>query len=176
MAGVRPSKGARTTALVGVLSACSLAFLWFASLTPTGRLGLTAVAGLFPVGVVLASDPKTGFLCCAVSGILGMILVPDKGIALMYLIFFGLYPVLKSLFEKQSHIQSWLFKLLYFNLVLALFWFLLRSLFLPQIPEQLDNNAIIFLLGNVIFVLYDIGLSRLIFGFLRRLPQGRRNR
>lgn len=177
MAGMRPSRGAGRTALVGVLSACSLAFLWFASLAPTGRFGLAAVAGLFPVGAVLSADRKAGFFCCAVSGILGLILIPDKGIALMYLAFFGLYPVLKSLFEGRSRAyQAWICKLIYFNIVLALFWFLLRQLFLPKMPEQLNSSVVIFLLGNLAFVLYDIGLSRLIFGLLGRLSNGRRNR
>ena len=52
MAGRFSSKAGRT-ALGGVLAAGSLAVLWLACITPTGRLGLTAAAGLFPISAVL---------------------------------------------------------------------------------------------------------------------------
>ena len=55
MAG-RFSSGSGRVALGGVLAAGSLAVLWLASVTPTGQLGITAAAGLFPVAVS----------CCAV--------------------------------------------------------------------------------------------------------------
>ena len=42
-------------ALGGVLAAGSLAVLWLACVVPSGQLGVTAVAGLFPVGAVLAA-------------------------------------------------------------------------------------------------------------------------
>ena len=40
-------------ALGGVLAAGSLAVLWLACVVPSGQLGVTAVAGLFPVVVIL---------------------------------------------------------------------------------------------------------------------------
>ena len=52
MAGRFSSKAGRT-ALGGVLAAGSLAVLWLACVTPTGRLGVAAAAGLFPIGAVL---------------------------------------------------------------------------------------------------------------------------
>ena len=50
-------------ALGGVLAAGSLAVLWLASMAPTGQLGLTAVAGLFPVAAVFAAGRTAGYLC-----------------------------------------------------------------------------------------------------------------
>ena len=41
------------TALSGVMAAGSLAVLWLACVAPSGRIGLTAAAGLFPVAVTL---------------------------------------------------------------------------------------------------------------------------
>jgi hypothetical protein len=163
------SSGPRRTALVGVLSASSLAFLCLASVAPSGRLGLDGVAGLFPMAAVLAAGRGAGWLCWAVSGVLGLILVPDKGVALLYLAFFGLYPVIKSRCEtKNGQMLSWLIKLVYFNAVLCVFWFFLRELFLPSVPAWLEQTWLIFLLGNIVFVLYDIGLSRLICSLLGR--------
>jgi hypothetical protein len=167
------SSGPSRTALVGVLSAGSLAFLWLASVVPSGRLGLDGVAGLFPMAAVLAAGRGAGWLCWACSSVLGLILIPDKGVALLYLAFFGLYPVLKSRCEtRNGQVLSWLIKVVYFNAVLGVFWFFLRELFLPSVPTWLEQTWLIFLLGNVVFILYDIGLSRLIFSLLGRFYHG----
>lgn len=170
------SKSTSRTALVGILSAGSLVFLWLASLTPSGRLGLDAVAGLFPVAAVLWAGRGAGCLCWAASGILGLIMLPDKGVALLYLAFFGLYPVLKSRLEQFNVWVTWLCKLSYFNAILAVFWFLLRALFLPGVPEWLSASWMVFLLGDVVFIVYDIGLTRLIFGLFSRLEGRKKNR
>lgn len=172
MARYRPSaQNTRiATALSGVLAAGSLAFLWLACLSPAGRLGLNAAAGLFPMAAVLAAGRTAGYLCWAASGLLGLILLPDKGAALLYLLFFGIYPVLKSRFEgMRRQILCWLGKFAYFNLVLAVFWFFLKALFLPSLPSWLDQTWTVWLVGNIVFLAYDIGLSRLIFGLFRRL-------
>ena len=177
MANYDFSSKASRTALVGVLSAGSLALLWLTCLSPTGRLGLDAVAGLFPVAAVLAGGRAAGYLCWAASGVLGLILLPDKGIALMYLLFFGLYPVLKSRFEgERRQWLGWLFKMGYFNLVLFVFLFVLRAVFVPNLPSWLTESWMIWLFGNIVFLVYDVGLSRLIFGLFRRMAPGSRKR
>lgn len=162
------------TALGGVFAAGSLAFLFLASAAPSGRLGLTAVAGLFPVAAVLAGGTAAGYLCWAAAGLLALILVPDKGVALLYLLFLGLYPVVKANIESLRHLGlEWGLKLVFFNAVLLLFWLALRRLFLPEAPDWL-HTPVLLAGGNVIFVVYDIGLSRLIGGLSARLHRGRR--
>ena len=66
-------------ALVGVLAALSLALLLLASFSPSGRMGIAAVAGLVNAAAVISGGLHSGFLCWAVAGILGLILSPDKG-------------------------------------------------------------------------------------------------
>lgn len=162
-------------ALGGVLAAGSLAVLWLACVVPSGQLGVTAVAGLFPVGAVLADGRGAGLLCWAAASILGLLLLPDKGVALMYLVFLGLYPVVKSRLEQlKSRPVEWAGKLIYFNAALTLLWFAFRELFLPALPEWMSAQVwVLYLAGNVIFILYDIALSRLIGGLNARLrPKG----
>ena len=66
-------------ALVGVLAALSLALLLLASFSPSGRMGIAAVAGLVNAAAVISGGLHSGFLCWAEAGILGLILSPDKG-------------------------------------------------------------------------------------------------
>ena len=111
----------RRTAVAGVLAAGSLAVLWLACMVPSGRIGLTGAAGLFPVAA------------------------------------------------------EWLCKLACFNAALSLFWFALRALFLPDPPVWLGERTwLLYLAGNLIFVLYDVGLSRLIALVMARMPGRRR--
>ncbi len=153
----------------GVFAAGSLALLFLASAAPSGRLGLTAAAGLFPMGAVLAAGTAAGALCWAAAGLLGLILVPDKGVALLFLLFLGIYPVAKAAIESLRRLPlEWGLKLLFFNAALLFFWFAARTLFLPDPPAWL-RTPLLLLGGNAVFVCYDIGLSRLIALLSRRL-------
>ena len=170
------SSNSRTVAAGGILAAGSLVLLWLACIAPSGRIGLAAVAGLFPVAGVLAAGRAAGYLCWAAGGILGLILMPDKGIALLYLLFLGLYPVVKGQIEGLRRQKTeWGLKLLFFNAVLTLFVFIFGKLFLPELSQWSKwGNGVLYLAGNVVFVAYDIGLSRLIALFSHRLGAGRR--
>ena len=163
-------------ALGGVLAAGSLAILWLACVVPSGRIGLTAVAGLFPVASVLAAGRVAGYLCWAAGGLLGLILLPDKGVALLYLAFLGLYPVVKSRIESLRRMGvEWALKLLFFNVVLTLFWYALKGLVWPNPPEWLgEGGLVLYGAANLAFVVYDVGLSRLIALLQARLGSGRR--
>ena len=162
-------------ALGGVLAAGSLAVLWLACVVPSGQLGVTAVAGLFPVGAVLAAGRGAGLLCWAAASILGLLLLPDKGVALMYLCFLGLYPTVKSRMENvKSRVVEWVGKIAFLNLALSICWFVFRSLFLPALPQWIGEKTwLVYLVGNVVFLIYDIGLSRLIGAVMVRLRPGR---
>lgn len=175
MAG-RFDRNTRRTALGGVLAAGSLAVLWLACIAPTGSLGVTAVAGLFPMVAVVTSGRPAGFLCWAASAVLGLLLLPDKGVALLYFCFLGLYPVVKSHLEHlPGRVLEWVCKLAYFNLALTLIWFVFRALFLPMLPTWLEAQTwLIYVVGNVVFVAYDIGLSQFIGALTCRLYPGRR--
>ena len=170
------SSHSRMIAAGGILAAGSLVLLWLACMVPSGRVGLAAVAGLFPVAGVLAAGRAAGYLCWAAAGVLGLFLLPDKGIALLYVLFLGVYPVAKGQIEALRNKKlEWCLKLLLFNVVLTLVWFVFGELFLPMLshlPEM--GGAVLYLAGNVLFIAYDIGLSRLISLLYHRIGPGRR--
>lgn len=168
--GQRFSSGAGRAALCGVLAALSAAVLYLAGVVPSGRIGVAAVAGLFPAAAVIAAGRGAGLLCWAVSAVLGLLLSQEKWLALLYLLFLGPYPVVKSVLEGlKSRAAEWLCKLLYFNAVFALFWALFRPLFLLALPAFLQGTVPAAAACNLVFVVYDIGLSRLIAACCRRI-------
>ena len=152
------------TALGGVMAAGSFVLLWLACVAPSGRIGLTAAAGLFPMAATLCAGRTAGCLCWAAASLLGLFMLPDKGVALLFLAFLGLYPVIKGRIETlDRRAVEWGLKLCWFEMTLTLFWFVFQELFLPEAPAWLASNAVlVYVLGGVVFICYDIGLSQLI--------------
>ena len=82
---------------------------------------------------------------------------------MLYLLFLGLWPMLKSLFERlTSRVLEWVCKLAAFNGILMIFWFGLRELLLPFLPPVLEQAWMVFVAGSIAFVIYDVGFSKLI--------------
>lgn len=170
------NKKASRVALGGVLAALSLLLLYLASVMPSGRLAAVAVAGLVPVAGVVSGGLATGFLSYAAAGILGFLLLPDKGCALLYAAFFGLYPMIKSLIERLRRLAlEILLKLVFFNAVLAALLFGFSAFLLPMLPQLLQSTLLIFLAGNIVFLLYDYGFSKLITYYASRFRGATRN-
>lgn len=172
MARRRDRESANRVSLVGMLTALSLAFLYLSAISPMGRLGVVAIAGVFPAGAVVSVGLGAGFFCYGATGILGLLLLPSKGSAVLYLIFLGLWPMLKSLLEHlPNRILEWVCKLAVFNCILAICWFGLRELFLPFLPPLLTDGWMIFAAGSVAFVIYDVGFSKLIALYVARVDR-----
>jgi hypothetical protein len=159
----RYSAGAGRAALVGVLSALSLAVLYFAALAPVGQLGLVALSGLLPAVAVISAGLPAGVLCYAATGILGLLLIPDKGGAALYLLFFGLYPLVKCLIERLGKLPlEFVCKLAFFNVTFAVAWFTLRAVLLAGLPAAFEKLWLLWTVGNAVFMVYDLGFSRII--------------
>lgn len=130
---------------------------------PSGRLGLVAVAGLVPAAAVVSAGYAGGFLCYGAAGILGLLLLPEKGCAVLYLILFGLYPMVKSAIERLRKLPLELvLKLVFFNLVLTVLVLVFSKFLFPMLPELLQSTWILYAAGNVVFLIYDYGFSKLI--------------
>ncbi len=177
MRNQRSNKSASRVALGGVLAALSLLLLYLAAMMPSGRIGMVAIAGLVPAAGVVSGGLATGFLCYAAAGLLGLLLLPDKGCAILYLIFFGLYPMVKSVVERLRKLPlELLLKLAFFNLVLAVLLFGFSAFLFPMLPEFLHSTLLVFVVGNVVFLIYDYGFSKLITYYASRIRGAARNR
>ena len=107
----------------------------------------------------------------AITSILALLLIPNKTPAYMYTIFFGFYPILKEKLEKVRTVLSWVLKEIVFNICLALMIFVALYFFTTQ-DNMLRNPiyiAVIVLLSEGVFILYDIALTRLISFYMYNL-------
>ena len=169
------SRSASRVATGGVFAALSLLLLYGATLLPSGRIGLVAVAGLVPAAAVISGGVAAGFLCYGATALLGLFLVPDKGCALLYALFFGLYPMVKYAVERLRKLPvELLLKLLFFNLILVIVLFGFSALLFPLLPELMRAPLPLFGVGNAAFLVYDYGSSKLITYYASRIRKAKR--
>ena len=160
----------RAITLSALFSALSVIFLYIASVWPTGRFGLTAFSSLFVAAAVCDAGIIPAVYVFIVSSALGIILLPDKSAPLLFILFFGYYPVVKYLIERIKNIAlQWGLKILVFNIALTVLWFLLRSLI---IGGGFDAPAIlVYIGGNVVFAVFDYGYSKVIWFYTERVSK-----
>ena len=143
------------------------------AIIPFLTYALPAVAGLFIVFIVIEIDKKWAFGVYCTVAILGMLLVPDKEVAVMYLAFFGYYPILKSLIEaKIPTVLGWIIKVLTFVSTMVVSYYLMIKLMGVTIDETEDFGMmaypILLGMGTFAFVMYDIALTKMITLYLMR--------
>ncbi|MEA4965702.1 MAG: hypothetical protein VB055_07765 [Oscillospiraceae bacterium] len=163
-------KRSRIIALGGVLAALSVAILYFGGLLSGFVIAAAAVAGLIPAAAVLRGGLRTGCAVYVVTAALALLLLPEKSAALWYAVFFGYYGLLKSLIEQIGRLLAeWPLKLLTYTAAFFVLLLLFRSAFTALTDLVPLGTLPVFFIGMAVFVLYDIGFSRLIGLYLRRI-------
>jgi hypothetical protein len=145
--------------------------LYVASVWPTGRIGLVAAASLFAAAAVIEAGLGPGAYVYIISSVIGMLILPNRSAPLLYVLFFGYYPVVKSLIERLGPKPlQWALKLLVFNAALTVAWFLLRELVF-DLGDDMPNVIFIYLGGSAVFALFDYGFTKLIWFYIERVSK-----
>ena len=110
----------RRIALAGVFGALSLTFMLVGGILPLATFAAPAIAGILIMPVAIEFGRKTGWLLYAAIGLLSLLLVSDREMSLIFLFFFGFYPLLKTNIERlRTHTARILVKFDVFNLCIA---------------------------------------------------------
>ncbi len=165
-------KKTRALTLSAILSALGVVIMYLGSIITVLDLTMMAIASMVVTFAVLYLDRGWATLIYAVTSVLSLLILPDKFIAVLYLVFGGVYPMLKALFERTGRLLGWVLKLAYFNIVLLALIFSARYL-LFMADAGISLSAFVILGGNAVFIVYDIALSRLITLYLLRARGGR---
>lgn len=159
-------------ALCAMLTALSLVCLTIATAAPSGRLGLTALAGLFPAAAVVSYGLPAGFLCYVGTALLALLFLADKAVALLYVLFLGIYPMVKGLAERlRSVVVELVLKLGFFNLMFTVALYGFSGFLTGLLFFSGQSLPLFYLFGNVIFLLYDFGFSQVIEFYRRRIDK-----
>ena len=150
-----------------MVASLSLVLMISVAVVPFLTYALPAIAGAMMIFAVIEIDKKWAFGIYAAVAILGIFLVPDKEVAVMYLAFFGYYPILKSLIEsKCSRVIEWVLKLASFLSTIVISYFLMIK-FMGVTIDEFDTWGkwaipILLGMGTFAFVIYDMALTRLV--------------
>ena len=157
-------KTTRRIAFCGVLCALSTVVLLL-TVFPYATYALAALAGIVLIPAVLECGTHYGVLSFAVTAVMALLLTPDVEAKWLFILFFGYYPIVHlRLSIRHRAGVAWAVKLLIFNAALVAD-FLLLTMFL-HVPKEEFTIAgfyvpwLLLLMGNAVFLVYDIALSR----------------
>lgn len=136
----------------------------FVSYFPYLTYAIPAIAGLFMMVPLIECGVSWAFGTYIASSAL-IFITGETEAKILYILFLGYYPILKSLIEKiNKQAVEWILKLICFNIAAVAFYYVSSRLFavsFDDFGEWGKYGALIFLaICNVVFVLYDIGISR----------------
>lgn len=154
-----------------MLSALGVVLLYLGSMVEVLDMSMAVLVSLLAVFAVIEYGGAAPWLVYGVTGTLSLILMSHQPTpALMYLLFFGYYPILKEKLEKCPRILSWVLKEAVFHVALILM-LVLGHLILtaPEGTTPWQMYLGLIALCELAFPLYDVALSRLITFYLVKL-------
>ena len=146
-------------------------------------LSMAALASLIVVWAAEELGGSYPWLIWLVTSLLALILMPFNTAAWEYLLFAGVYPMLRVLLERVPVALRYVIKIVLFNAVIALGVLILWQLLFPtaqSYPAALGAflggqgahpgySLAVFITANGAFVLYDIVIGRCISAYRRAL-------
>ncbi|ARP50413.1 hypothetical protein B6259_05680 [Ruminococcaceae bacterium CPB6] len=162
-------------AFSGILIALALLFICLGGILPAMTYAMPALGGLMLIPAVVELGPGWAWPVYFASSVLGVLLGPDKSAAVLFLFFFGYYPIVKALLEHKVHsrLLCLLFKLLLFNAAAIVAFYI--SVSLLNVPKMVFSIAgiylpgVLLLLANFVFLLYDYAVGGVAAFYFSRL-------
>ena len=157
-------KSTKKITLCGLVAAISVVIM-LTSYFPYLTYAIPALAGLFMMIPLIECGVSWAIGTYAASAVI-IFITGEMESKILYVMFLGYYPILKSIIERiNKQFIEWVLKLLCFNVATIAFYYVSSKLFavsFDDFGEWGKYGALIFLaLCNVVFVLYDIGISRM---------------
>lgn len=171
-------------ALGGIVSALCLVTMFLSGILPALYLLLPMIAGILLMIIAVEVNTSWAFLTYIAVSLLSLIITFDKEAALIFIMFFGHYPILRFYIGKLPlKLLRRLIKLAVFNICIVAYFYATVYIFgLDQMLEEFGElgryGAWIMLgIANVIFVLYDLNLD-VMYGLYHKkiMPKFRKKR
>ena len=164
---MRKRGAAARMALCGVLAALAVALMFLGGTVPFASIACPVLASLVLIPVYCECGWKWGLLWYAAVAALAALLAPEKEAAVLF-VFFGYYPMLRKLIGRlRVRAAAWVVKLVYVNAaVFAAYGLMLYVFHLTAVMEDFAGMgkamlAVLLVLANVTFVIYDVLIARL---------------
>ena len=153
----------------GIMLAASWLTIFLATFIPGVELSLFALSSFFVVLVIGQTTVGNGWIFYLSTCILSLAIIPDKTAVFPYIVFFGLYGLVKYYAERiGKRPVEYVLKFLFFNVSWGLMIFIFKSAFLGNIEIPSLPIPLLAAGAQVMFLLFDEILTRLHSYFHRR--------
>ena len=162
--------------MCAVLCALAVVMLGLGAIIEVIDITAAAVASLVLLPILLCYGTKYAWLSYAVTGVLGVLLMPQSLGAWMFAGLTGFYPIVKQRLDRLPRVLSWAVKLLLLAAVLLLylgiFYFILLGgegslfdAFLKSFGEEEGTPLVawaVIILSLFTYILFDLLIDRLL--------------
>lgn len=154
---------ATQVAFGGMLAAVSLLLMLLTRAVPFSEMALPGIAGVLLIFAVMEMGAGWALVIYVAVSLLSLLVAFENGAALYYILFFGLYPIVKNYVERiPLRPAQWAVKLAVCNACAAAVYFATVKLFGAPGLVARYGAVLVLIAVNVVFFVYDYALSRLI--------------
>ena len=178
----RRSHTTRRIAMCAVLCALAVVMLGLGAVIEVIDITAAAVASLVLLPILLCYGARYAWLSYAVTGVLGVLLMPQSLGAWMFAGLTGFYPIIKQKLDRLPRLLGWAVKLLLLTAVLllylAIFYFILLGgegsildAFLKGFGEEEGTPLMawaVVVLSLFTYILFDLLIDRLLILYFLR--------
>lgn len=164
LSGAADMSKTKKIAICAMMSALGTTILYVGSLFGVLDISAACISSFIVLFVLVEMGMRYSLCVYAVTSVLSFIVVSDKLSAYFYILFFGLMPITKRVFEmlgtRVGMMLSYIAKIATFNVELLIFGYFTKEVFLDigAGAELINENlliAVYFVLANVMFILAD---------------------
>ena len=155
-------KPVRALTLSAILAALSFLLLFLGSLIDVADLAAVMVASFFVTLVIVECRGAWPWLLYLTVSLLALLLLPGRFVTMEYVFFGGIWPILKYWLEKLPRLSCFLLKLVAGNLLAGAAAWLGLLFFGLEVPDALWLKIMTVVLWEIVFLLFDHLLTRLI--------------
>ena len=150
--------------LCAMLSALASVFM-LTSYFPYLTYAIPAVAGLFIMIAVIEINVKWAALSFVATAII-VALTAEPEAKMLFVLFFGYYPILKAVFEKiKSRVIEYTLKFAVFNVAVIVAYGFVATLIGVDLSDMGDfgkyTSMVLLAAANVVFPIYDAAVSKM---------------
>jgi len=160
------SRKSTQIALGGMFSALCLVLMFMTGMVPFSTYAIPALAGFMLIPVMEENGRQTAFLVYITVSVLSVFIVPDREAAMLFIAFFGYYPITKPALDGlRSRPLRLLGKGLLFNAAIVLAYLAVIHVFgMAEVISDMGDlgkysSLILLGLGNIVFWLYDYSVG-----------------
>jgi len=157
----------KNTTLSALLVSLTIVLLALNTILPISTISiLTVTSAIIPIAIIKTSV-RNSILIYISSSLLGLLLLP-KDIVILYIMFFGIYGLIKFFNKKLNNLYFEIpLKIIFSSLVLLVYYFVFNSFInLSNIDLPL---YLIFIGANIAFLIYDYALTMLISYYIEKI-------